>query len=259
MVALYQNTGGGAFKDVTAVPAGSTGAGGVRASVSADYDNDGFEDVYITAFGADALWRNTSKGTFVDVTRRAGLEESRWGTSCAFADYDRDGDLDLYVANYVRFDENTIPGRGTTVNCRFMATDVFCGPKQLTGDADVLYRNNGDGTFADVTTSAGIDRSGLLRLRRCLRRSERRLLAGHLRGERLGAEPDVPQPRQRHVRGGGSAIRRRVERRWTPAGRNGRRCRRLQRRRPARPHRDELLPRLQHAVRERARRHLHGP
>ena len=85
----------------------------------------------------------------------ARVTESRWGTSCAFADYDRDGDLDLYVANYVQFDERTIPGRGTTANCRFMATDVFCGPKQLTGEKDALYRNNGDGTFADVSTTSG--------------------------------------------------------------------------------------------------------
>ena len=102
------------------------------------------------------LWRNTGNGTFTDVTRRAGVGDTRWGTSCAFADYDHDGDVDLYVANYVQFDDKTIPARGTTANCRFMATDVFCGPKRLTGDADVLYRNNGDGTFTDVTARAGI-------------------------------------------------------------------------------------------------------
>jgi enediyne biosynthesis protein E4 len=154
MVALYQNGGGDGFKDVTAVSGFDRRGWGSGVCV-ADYDNDGFEDVYVTAFGPDVLWRNTGKGTFVDVTRRAGIEDGRWGTSCAFADYDRDGHLDLYVANYVRFDENTIPGRGLTANCRFMAVDVFCGPKQLTGDADVLYRNLGNGVFADVTARAG--------------------------------------------------------------------------------------------------------
>ena len=155
MVALYQNSGSGRFRDVTS-SAGFTRKGWGAGACVGDYDNDGFEDVFVTAFGPDALWHNTGKGTFDDTTARARLTESRWGTSCAFADYDRDGDLDLYVANYVQFDERTIPGRGTTANCRFMATDVFCGPKQLTGDKDALYRNNGDGTFADVSTASGV-------------------------------------------------------------------------------------------------------
>jgi hypothetical protein len=159
MVALYQNAGGGRFRDVTAA-SGFTRRGWGSGVCVGDYDNDGFDDVYVTAFGADVLWHNAGAGTFVDVTSRAKLVESRWGTSCAFADYDRDGDLDLYVANYVRFDERTIPGRGTTANCRFMATDVFCGPKQLTGEQDALYRNNGDGTFADVSTTAGANDPG---------------------------------------------------------------------------------------------------
>ena len=129
---------------------------GLSGTCIADYDNDGFQDVYVTAFGPDALYRNNGNGTFADVTRRANVEDNRWSTGCAFADYDHDGDLDLYVATYVHFDEKTIPGRGTTGNCRFMATDVFCGPTRLPGEADLLYRNNGDGTFTDVTARAGI-------------------------------------------------------------------------------------------------------
>src|SRR4029453_17908651 len=125
-----------------------------------DYDNDGARDVYITAFGADTLWRNTGRGTFVDVTRSAGIEETQGGTSCAFAHYDPDGYLGLYVANYVAFDDKTTPARGTTANCRFMATDVFCGPKRLTGDPDMLYRNNGDSTFTDVTATVGVTDPG---------------------------------------------------------------------------------------------------
>ncbi len=159
MVALYRNDGGGGFLDVTA-SSGFTRRGWGSGVCIGDVDNDQAPDVYVTAFGPDVLWRNTGKGTFIDVTRRAGIDDTRWGTSCAFADYDRDGDLDLYVANYVKFDESSIPARGTTANCRFMATDVFCGPKRLTGDADILYRNNGDGTFTDVTAAAGVTDPG---------------------------------------------------------------------------------------------------
>ena len=155
MVALYQNDGRGHFRNVTE-EAGLTRRGWGAGTCIADYDNDGFEDVYVTAFGPDALYKNNGNGTFTDVTRRAGVEDNRWSTGCAFADYDHDGDLDLYVATYVRFDEKTIPGRGTTGNCRFMATDVFCGPTRLPGEADLLYRNNGDGTFTDVTARSGI-------------------------------------------------------------------------------------------------------
>ena len=154
MVALYRNDGSGRFTDVTA-SSGFNRRGWGSGVCIGDYDNDEAQDVYITAFGPDVLWHNTGKSSFTDVTRRAGIDEARWGTSCAFADYDRDGDLDLYVANYVKFDDSTIPARGTTANCRFMATDVFCGPKRLTGDPDVLYRNNGDGTFTDVSTASG--------------------------------------------------------------------------------------------------------
>ena len=159
MVALYQSDGAGRFRNVTS-SSGFDRRGWGSGVCAGDYDNDGASDVYITAFGADALWRNAGNGTFVDVTRRAGIDEGRWGTSCAFADYDHDGYLDLYVANYVAFDDRTIPARGTTANCRFMATDVFCGPKQLVGDPDVLYRNNGDGTFSDVTARAGVKDPG---------------------------------------------------------------------------------------------------
>ena len=155
MVALYRNDGTGRFTDVTAASGFSRTGWGAGACV-ADVDNDGFEDVYVTAFGADVLWRNTGRGTFVDVTKEARLGDTRWSTSCAFNDYDHDGFVDLYVANYVRFDDKAIPSRATTASCRFMATDVFCGPNRLVGEADVLYRNAGDGTFTDVTARAGI-------------------------------------------------------------------------------------------------------
>ena len=159
MVALYQNDGGGRFTDVTAA-AGFNRRGWGAGVCVADYDNDGFQDAYITAFGANVLWRNSGKGTFTDVTRRAGAGRTGWSTSCAFGDYDRDGHVDLYVAAYVQFDEKAIPARAATGNCRFMAADVFCGPKKLTGEKDVLYRNRGDGTFEDVTERAQITDPG---------------------------------------------------------------------------------------------------
>ena len=155
MVALYQHDGRGHFTNVTA-GAGLTRRGWGAGVCVADVDNDGAQDFYVTAYGPDVLYRNTGKGTFEDVTKAAGLVENRWSTGCAFADYDHDGDLDLYVAAYVRFDEKLIPSRGTTANCRFMATDVFCGPTRLPGEPDVLYRNDGKGVFTDVTARAGV-------------------------------------------------------------------------------------------------------
>jgi enediyne biosynthesis protein E4 len=155
MVALYRNDGTGRFADVTA-SSGFTRTGWGMGACAADVDNDGFTDVYVTAFGPDVLWRNSGSGSFIDATKRAGLGDARWSTSCAFNDYDHDGFVDLYVANYVKFDGTAIPSRAATASCRFMATDVFCGPNRLSGEADVLYRNNGDGTFSDVTARAGI-------------------------------------------------------------------------------------------------------
>jgi hypothetical protein len=155
MVALFRNDGKGRFADVTP-------ASGVRArgwgmgTCIADYDNDGFQDVYVTAFGPNVLVHNNGNGTFTDVTTRAGVGDPRWSTNCAFADYDRDGDLDLYVANYLAFSELTIPKRGASNTCQYMGIDVMCGPRDLAGEPDALYRNNGDGTFTDVTSAAGI-------------------------------------------------------------------------------------------------------
>ena len=155
MVALFRNDGKGRFADVTAASRLSTRGWGMGTCI-ADYDNDGFQDVYVTAFGPNVLSRNNGDGTFTDVTARAGVGDPRWSTNCAFADYDRDGDLDLYVANYLSFSEQTIPKRGATANCRYMGVDVMCGPRDLAGEPDALYRNNGDGTFTDAARLAGI-------------------------------------------------------------------------------------------------------
>ena len=160
MVALYRNDGKGHFEDVTA-KSGLTRRGWGNGVCVADYDNDGFSDFYVTGIGGGALMHNNGNGTFSDVSRRAGVgNDGRWGTGCAFGDYNRDGFVDLYVANYVKFDERKIPRRGETTGCKFMVVDVYCGPKSLEGEPDVLYKNNGDGTFADVTAAAHIKDPG---------------------------------------------------------------------------------------------------
>ena len=159
MVALYRNEGNGRFVDVT-VGSGLAHRGWGMGVCIADYDNDGFEDVYVTAYGPNVLFRNTGRGTFADVTRAAGTGDRHWGMNCAFGDYDKDGDLDLYVANYIDFSEETVPKPGALPNCRYGTLPVFCGPRGLTGEPDVLYRNDG-GRFTDVTASAGIKDSGL--------------------------------------------------------------------------------------------------
>jgi hypothetical protein len=154
IAALYENVDG-RFRDRTAQARLDKKGWGSGVCV-ADYDNDGDQDFFVTAYGPDFLFRNNGNGTFEERAAAAGMADRRWGTNCAFGDYDRDGDVDLYVANYVAFDEKAIPRRGSE-SCVYMGTlKVFCGPKGLTGEADVLYSNNGDGTFTDVSVKAGI-------------------------------------------------------------------------------------------------------
>ncbi len=147
---LYRNDGG-RFADVTAVAAvGDTSwSMGVAA---ADYDNDGHVDLYVSNYGRNTLYRNRGDGSFADVTQMAGVGDEGWGTGVSFGDYDRDGDVDLYVANYVDFSleyKSSIP-------CLWKNIPVYCGPVGLLPGADVLYRNNGDGTFSDRTEQAGL-------------------------------------------------------------------------------------------------------
>ena len=151
MVALYRNDGG-RFTDVTKA-SGLIRRGWGTGVCIADYDNDGLEDVYVTAFGPNVLWRNVDGRTFT-ATRQA--LDPRWSTGCAFGDYDRDGDVDLYVANYVQFVPGKVPMRGHTECGRFMNIDSFCGPRPLPGEPDTLYRNDGKGVFTNVTKAAGI-------------------------------------------------------------------------------------------------------
>ena len=148
---LYRNNGDGTFTDVTEkAGVGDTGYG--HGCAVGDYNNDGQLDLYVTNYGTNRLYRNNGDGTFAEVAESAGVTEPRWSTSCAFADYDRDGNLDLYVVNYIVFDINENPWCGL----KEKGIRAYCEPDNFIAQSDTLYRNNGDGTFTDVTKTAGI-------------------------------------------------------------------------------------------------------
>lgn len=148
---LYRNNGDGTFTDVTE-KAGVGDPGYGHGCAVGDYNNDGQLDLYVTNYGANRLYRNNSDGTFTEVAEHAGVTEPRWSTSCAFADYDRDGNLDLYVVNYIVFDIDENPWCGL----KEKGIRAYCEPDNFIAQSDTLYRNNGDGTFTDVTKTAGI-------------------------------------------------------------------------------------------------------
>jgi hypothetical protein len=157
--ALFRGRGDGTFADVTD-KAGVGRSGWGQGVAIGDYDNDGDPDLYLTYFGANVLFRNEGDGSFREVTAAAGVAAGGWSTSAAFADYDRDGRLDLYVARYVDFDPATAARPGSQRNCFYRGFPVMCGPRGLSGQRDLLYHNNGDGTFTDVTARAGdLDRA----------------------------------------------------------------------------------------------------
>jgi hypothetical protein len=154
---LYRNNHNGTFTDVT-TKAGLTHCGWGFGAAVGDYDNDGWEDLYITYLDGAVLYHNNHDGTFTDVTAKAGVRNlGHWGTSAAFGDYDNDGYLDLYVANYVDLDLNHLPEFGQGPFCQYRGIPVSCGPRGLKGGRDRLYHNNGDGTFTDVTEKLNID------------------------------------------------------------------------------------------------------
>jgi hypothetical protein len=157
---LYKNNRDGTFTDVT-LKAGVARTGWGQGVCAGDYNNDGNEDLFVSYWGNCSLYRNNGNGTFTDVAAAAGVTThtntglQRWNTGCAFLDYDRDGHLDLYVANYIDFDPKTAP-LPESGPCLYKGLTVACGPPGLTGGKDILFHNNGNGTFTDISERAGI-------------------------------------------------------------------------------------------------------
>ena len=154
MNVLYRNNGDGTFTDVTAQSGFEKNLGYGMGCVSSDYDNDGDADLYLTNYGSNQLYRNNGDGTFTDVTTQAGVGDRRWSVSASFGDYNLDGYLDLYVANYLEYEIETAHP------CILEGVHIYCGPHDYPGAQDTLYRNNGDGTFTDVTEKSGVGPNG---------------------------------------------------------------------------------------------------
>ncbi len=158
---LYKNNRDGTFTDVTE-KSGLGRAGWQTGVCVGDYDNDGWDDLFCTFWGHNILFHNNGNGTFTDVTKAAGLyqQKGRWGTGCSFLDYDRDSHLDLFVCNFVKLDPDKVPSLEEMGYCQWKGVPTMCGPRGLPGDTCLLYHNNGDGTFTDVSEKAGITKPG---------------------------------------------------------------------------------------------------
>ena len=158
---LFKNNRDGTFTDVT--DKSGLGRSGWQTGVCVgDYDNDGWDDLFCTFWGHNILFHNNGNGTFTDVTAKAGLAQAhgRWGTGCSFLDYDRDGNLDLFVCNFVKLDPDKPPSVDDASFCQWKGVPTMCGPRGLPGDTNMLFHNNGDGTFTDVSEKAGVLKPG---------------------------------------------------------------------------------------------------
>ena len=156
---LYRNNGDGTFADVTAeAEVGDRGYG--MGCIFGDYDNDGDLDLYVTNYGPNVLYRNNGDGTFTDVTEKAGVGETQWGTGAAFGDYDNDGDLDLYVPNYIDHDLDKLAEAQKVSQQYGQSVPRILNPHSFAPQDNVFYRNNGDGTFTDVTAKLGVESHG---------------------------------------------------------------------------------------------------
>ena len=156
---LYRNNGDSTFTDVTE-KAGVGDRGYGMGCIFGDYDNDGYLDLYVTNYGPNVLYRNNGDGTFTDVTEKAGVGETQWGTGAAFGDYDNDGDLDLYVPNYIDHDLEKLAEAQKVSQQYGQSVPRILNPHSFEPQDNVLYRNNGDGTFTDVTAALGVESHG---------------------------------------------------------------------------------------------------
>ncbi len=154
---MYRNEGHSMFRDATSA-LGLQSSGWAQGVCSGDFDNDGFTDLFVTYWGSNRLYRNVNGKSFDDITGKAHLKQAatRFNTGCSFVDIDNDGNLDLFVANYLKYDPKITPAPGANPYCFYRGIPVACGPRGLPFEHNLLYRNNGDGTFTDISESSGV-------------------------------------------------------------------------------------------------------
>ena len=257
--ALYRNLGGMKFEDVTDKRGRRPSGLGHGRRASPTSTRDGWDDLYVTALGGNKLYRNNHDGTFTDRTDAARLAGGGWSAGCGFADYDRDGDLDLFVSRYVKIDLANLPEFGKGKTCEYRGVAVQCGPRGLPGETRPALPQRRRRRFTEVRREGGRPRPArVLRPGRRLVRRRRGRLARPLRRQRLDRELPLPQPARRHVQGDRLPHGRRGQRGRRRAGRHGRGGRRLRPQRPLQPVQDQLrrgvqqpLPQRRHPLHRR--------